>query len=159
MVEGTIIVRSFLFPRSSFLIHKHWQCKFTIRVMLLWLENAKCCQPNRGVTLLEDLWNVSPYMFWMFISETILDINQLKINWSSISTRAPCIQGTRVSLPLWGSGSQATSLQLEPWEVQSSVLPQSPNTMSSLLATLCTVQVPPSCTSLRHRLLPQGNKH
>ena len=79
--------------------------------MLLWLENV-VSQDGEVTTyaMLDDLWNVSAHVFWIFISETILN-TQLKITCSSTGMRTHYTQGM-FEPAAWRPGCQLTSLNL-----------------------------------------------
>lgn len=163
MVEEAIIIRSFLFWGKSFLIHKHQQCKFTTKWMLLWLENVVSQDGEvTAYAMLDDLWNVSAHVFWIFISETILN-TQLKITYSSTGMRTHYTQGM-FEPAAWRPRVSADFPEPGAWEVspQAAAVTWKHNLPPPilLLVAVCTGQVLPLFISvIRHRLLPQGNEH
>lgn len=136
VVEEAIIIRSFLFCRKSFLFHKHRQYKFTAKRVLLWLENVVSQDGEVTTLMLDDLWNVSARVFWIFMPETILNTHQLKITCSSTGVRTHYTQG-RCEPAAWRPRVSANFPETGGGGGQSSVLPLSPESVSSL---------PPPCS-------------
>lgn len=75
-------------------------------------------------SMCDNLWNVLAHMFWIFFSETVWEIYQLKVSWSH-TARWLAVSGTACS-KLCGSESQLTSWKSGTCEVRPSVLPQFP---------------------------------
>ena len=107
--------------------------------MLLWLENV-VSQDGEVTTyaMLDDLWNVSAHVFWIFISETILN-TQLKITCSSTGMRTHYTQGM-FEPAAWRPGCQLTSLNLGRGR---SVLrlPPSPESVTFLITSFISKEI------------------
>lgn len=159
MVEETIIIRSFLFCRKSFLIHKHQQCKIHNKAECFLA--GKCCQSRwRGDYLGYVGWSVkccSPCIWDIYFWG--LNTHQLKITCLSTGKRTRYTQGM-CEPARWRPRVSADFLNLGAWEVSPpaplpshlNACPSSPHPASG--GGLHRSRVPPLFISvIRHPLL------